>query len=94
MLTAVRVKRLGAVGRRTEYEIVLREGRNREIRRMLEALGCRVVALVRVALGSLTLDGLRSGGWRHLTPQEVAMLQRAGRQPGGGSLSSRVHAGG
>lgn len=50
------------------------EGRKREVRRILAAVRLRVVRLVRVRFGALTLDGLRSGEWRSLEPDEVAAL--------------------
>lgn len=55
----------------------LHEGRNRQVRRMLEALGHRVEALDRVGYAGLSLDGLRRGRWRHLEPHEVNALRRA-----------------
>jgi len=55
------------------------EGRKREIRRLFEAVDCRVERLVRTRLGSLTLAGLREGEWRHLRPREVAALTGGGR---------------
>lgn len=58
-------------------EIVLREGRKRQVRRMCEAVGHRVVALERVALGPLRLGRLPSGGSRRLTASEVERLRRA-----------------
>jgi 23S rRNA pseudouridine2605 synthase len=51
--------------------IVLHEGRNRQVRKMCEAIGHRVINLKRVAVGHLHLGDLPSGGWRYLTPQEV-----------------------
>lgn len=59
---------------RTMLEMVMGEGRNREIRRMCSALGHEVRALVRVAIGPLTDSSLRPGEWRMLTPAEVATL--------------------
>lgn len=61
----------------TLIEIVLTEGRNRVIRRMLEALGFGVVALVRIAIGPLKLGRLKSGSYRTLGPAEVGELYRA-----------------
>ncbi len=62
-------------GRKNAWlEIVLDEGRNRHIRRMLEALGVGVRRLVRVAIGGLSLGGLAKGRWRHLTVEEAASL--------------------
>jgi 23S rRNA pseudouridine2605 synthase len=55
-------------------EIVLDEGRNRQIRRLLDALDVSVLRLVRVAIGSLTLDTLAKGQWRMLTQTEMDSL--------------------
>ncbi len=55
-------------------EIVLDEGRNRQIRRLLEALDVSVLRLVRVAIGPLSLGELAKGQWRMLTPREVDSL--------------------
>lgn len=51
-------------------KIVIREGRKRQVRRMLEAVGCAVKRLVRVRLGPLVLTGIPKGMWRELTPGE------------------------
>jgi 23S rRNA pseudouridine2605 synthase len=59
---------------RQEIEIVLREGRNRQVRRMVEAIGNRVVSLRRVSFGSLALGRLASGGARRLSAEEIARL--------------------
>jgi len=60
-----------------EIEIVLREGRNRQVRRMLEAVGNEVVALRRVGFGPLRLGGLAEGSARRLSDREVAALRRS-----------------
>ncbi len=60
----------------TFLEITITEGRNRQVRRMLEVVDSKVLKLVRVKLGPLTLEGLRIGQWRDLTPVEVSALQR------------------
>ena len=65
-----RVRRTGE----TELEITLREGRNRQVRRMVEAVGNEVVALERVRFGSLGLGGLAPGEGRRLGDDEVARL--------------------
>jgi 23S rRNA pseudouridine2605 synthase len=60
-------------------EIVLDEGKNRQIRRMLESLGIETLRLVRVAIGPLMLGGLEKGAVRPLTSTEKAALDRAMR---------------
>jgi 23S rRNA pseudouridine2605 synthase len=60
-------------------EITLREGRKRQVRRMAEAVGHRVVELERVAFGPLGLRGLEPGQSRRLKPAEVERLRHAGR---------------
>jgi len=67
------VKRLG----KQEIEVVLREGRNRQVRRMLEAVGNEVVALRRVRFGPLALGGLKEGAARRLSDSEIAELREA-----------------
>ncbi len=75
---AAREARLLRSGGRTAWlELVLDEGRNRHIRRLLAALGVEVLRLVRVAVGPLSLGDLAKGAWRHLTPEEVRALERA-----------------
>lgn len=59
---------------RTVLEIVLREGRNRQIRRMCEMLGLEVARLKRVAIGQVKLGMLKQGDWRDLTPEEIKKL--------------------
>ena len=59
-------------GANTWFEIQIRQGRNRQIRRMFDAVGHRVMTLRRVRMGFLEADGLRRGAWRELTPGEVA----------------------
>jgi 23S rRNA pseudouridine2605 synthase len=57
-----------------EIEIVIREGRNRQVRRMVEAVGNRVANLRRVGFGSLRLGGLAEGSARRLGGEEIARL--------------------
>jgi len=59
-------------------KFVLREGRNRQIRRMCELVGLRVVDLERTRIGPLKLEGLTEGRWRHLTGAERAALVATG----------------
>lgn len=59
----------------TWLEIVLQEGRNREVRRLLARIGHKVIRLVRVAIGPIQLGALASGEHRPLTASEIAKLQ-------------------
>ena len=59
---------------RAVLEVVIREGRNRQIRRMCEAVGLEVARLKRTAIGGVKLGGLRSGMYRDLTDIEVRKL--------------------
>jgi pseudouridine synthase len=68
------VRRLRDPGGRTVFEIVLSEGRNRQVRRMVEALGAGVIRLERTAIGPLRLGGLAPGESRPLSPAEVRAL--------------------
>ncbi len=71
---------------RAVLEIVLYEGRNRQIRRMCESLDLEVARLRRIAVGSVKLGMLPVGQWRDLTPQEVeSLLKAAGMKVGGAS---------
>jgi pseudouridine synthase len=70
------VRRLEDRGKYTWLEIVLTEGKNREVRRMVEAVGFKVLKLVRTRIGPLTLEGLEVGKWRPLTRREVAAFGR------------------
>ncbi|MCX8036993.1 MAG: rRNA pseudouridine synthase [Candidatus Sumerlaeia bacterium] len=74
---ALRAAVLGQDHRRSVVRIVLGEGRKRQIRRMFEALGFKVVSLRRVRMGPIRLGRLAAGNWRHLTKAEVRMLYRA-----------------
>jgi len=73
-LPAKRASLLRSGGKTSWLEIVLDEGKNRQIRRMFEAEGIEVLRLVRVAIGGLALGDLAKGAWRFLTPPEVAAL--------------------
>lgn len=73
-LSAESIRTVGGGERNTWCEIVLREGRNREIRRMFDAIGCEVLRLIRIAIGPIPLGDLPRGAWRALTDAEVAAL--------------------
>jgi len=63
------------LGDRTVLEITIREGRNRQVRRMLAKLGHKVRELTRIKMGPLTLQGLAPGAVRSLSPKEVRQLR-------------------
>ncbi|MEF2918858.1 MAG: pseudouridine synthase [Acutalibacteraceae bacterium] len=60
---------------RCVLEFIIREGRNRQIRKMCEQVGLEVPRLKRIAIGQVKLGGLKSGAWRELTKDEVHRLQ-------------------
>jgi 23S rRNA pseudouridine2605 synthase len=64
----------------TEVELTIHEGRKRQVRRMLEAVGHPVVSLERIAFGPLRLGGLGEGSARRLKPSEVEALRSAARR--------------
>jgi len=70
------VRRREDRGKYTWLDVVLTEGKNREVRRMIEVVGFKVLKLVRTHIGPLTLEGLQVGKWRELTTAEVASLRR------------------
>jgi len=70
------VTRLRDSGKYTHFEITLTEGRNRQVRRMVEALEAKVLKLVRVRIGHIAIGRLPIGKWRLLTAAEVASLSK------------------
>jgi 23S rRNA pseudouridine2605 synthase len=74
---AERARVVAGSGRRRMVEVVMLEGRKREVRRLLEAVGAPVRRLVRTAIGPLRLTGLAPGEYRPLRPEEVRDLYRA-----------------
>ena len=71
------VRRVEDRGKYTWLEVVLTEGKNREVRRMIEAVGFKVLKLVRTRLGPLSLAGLEVGKWRPLTTAELRDMMRS-----------------
>ena len=71
------VTRLRDSAKYTHVEITLTEGRNRQVRRMVEALESHVLKLVRVKIGDISIGTLQIGKWRPLTEAEVASLRDA-----------------
>ena len=60
-------------------EMMITEGKNRQVRRMTAAVGFPTLRLIRVAIGGLRIDGLSPGEWRMLTQAEVMKLQVSAR---------------
>lgn len=84
-----KVKLLSNEEGKSLIEITIYEGRNRQIRKMCEAVGLEVARLKRISVGSQNLGGLRSGKWRALTKREVqALLKEASFEPESGSAIS------
>ena len=69
------VVRVRDSGKYTHFEVTLTEGRNRQVRRMVEALGAKVLKLVRVRIGPVAIGTLQIGKWRLLTPAEVRAIK-------------------
>jgi len=69
-----RVERIRDTASSTFLEITISEGRNRQVRRMIEAIGSRVRKLVRTAIGPVRIGDLEIGKWRPLTSEEVRSL--------------------
>lgn len=78
------VRRVEDRGKYSWLEIVLTEGKNREVRRLMEAVGLTVLKLVRTRIGPCTLDGLQVGRWRNLRLNEIHQLMG-----GAGARTSR-----
>jgi pseudouridine synthase len=68
------VERLRDSGKYTHLEMTITEGRNRQVRRMLEAVDSKVLKLVRTAIGGIRIGDLQIGKWRALTEEELRML--------------------
>ena len=83
------VVRLREAGGKTVFEITITEGRNRQVRRMVEALEARVLKLVRTAIGPIRIGDLPIGKSRELTPDEVRIL--ISRQRPARSLRATPH---
>ena len=73
-ITPPQITLVCADGERAQIDVTIHEGRNRQVRRMCAAAGLKVVRLVRIREGSLSLNDLPSGKWRYLTKQEIDEL--------------------
>lgn len=77
----------------TTLELTLREGRNRQVRRMMAAVGYPVRKLERVGMGPIQLKGVARGAWRELTREEVRLLKKAaadGGDAGSGAPDKKI----
>lgn len=70
-----KIKRLSEGPKRVVISIEIYEGRKREIRRMLDAIGLSVLELQRIKFAGLELSNLKPGNWRYLEPKEIARLK-------------------
>ena len=84
---AAEVKRTRDSARFTFFEITITEGRNRQVRRMVEALGAKVLKLVRTRIGNIEIGNLEIGKYRELTAEEVRSLNQFA---GGGAAPRRI----
>lgn len=71
------VRRVEDRGKYSWLEIVLTEGKNREVRRLLEAVGLKALKLVRTRIGPCTLEGLQVGKWRNLLRSEIPLFYKS-----------------
>lgn len=83
------VKRVRDAGKYSHIELQITEGRNRQVRRMIEAVGSKVLKLVRTGIGPIEIAGMKIGTWRRLSPAETRALSgsprgsgNSGREPG------------
>jgi len=72
------LKKGGLTEKNSWIEITLHEGRNRQVKRMIETLGYWVIKLKRITYGPLNLKGLPVGAYRFLTQKEVSLLRKWG----------------
>ncbi|MEI6085753.1 MAG: pseudouridine synthase [Verrucomicrobiota bacterium] len=77
LLCAEKIFDVRHAGDATQLHVVLREGKKRQVRRMLAAVGHPVTRLTRLSIGSITLGKLNLGQWRYLTDEEVRQLVTA-----------------
>ncbi|MBN1282690.1 MAG: rRNA pseudouridine synthase [Proteobacteria bacterium] len=80
MTLPARVSRADKGGENALIEISIREGRNRQVRRMFDAIGCPVIRLRRTAIGPVKIGRLAPGRWRELTDGEIDGLTGAARR--------------
>ena len=71
-----KVKLLKKTQKNSFVQISIHEGKNRQVRKMFEKVGHRVIKLKRLSFGNINLDGLREGQWKYLTDDEIEYLKR------------------
>ena len=79
------VKRMRDSEKYTHLELTITEGRNRQVRRMIEAIGSKVLKLVRTRIGSIAIGELPIGKWRYLDAKEISRLAAPRIRPKAGS---------
>lgn len=72
----VRIMKIDEEKKLSRLEIVIHEGKNRQVRKMCEAIGKKVIALHRSKIGNIGVKDLKIGQWRYLTAKEVEMLMK------------------
>lgn len=79
MTSPAKVEVLKPTKRNCEIKVTIHEGRNRQVRRMFEAVGAEVISLKRISVGNVTLGNLPEGRWRHLNDAERHRLMGRGK---------------
>jgi 23S rRNA pseudouridine2605 synthase len=87
------VKRIRDVGKYSHIEVRITEGRNRQVRRMIEAIDSKVMKLVRTGIGPIQIGDLKIGTFRELTEREIESLSASPTRSGtsGRAKGSRAH---
>lgn len=70
-----KISKIGSARHAAIYSVILREGKNRQVRKMFDYAGVKVLSLERVSIGKLSLNGLAYGAYRELTADETAYLK-------------------
>ena len=83
------VRRERSTGKNSILKIELTEGKNRQIKKVCQALGCPVSKLSRIAYGSIKLGTLMPGDYRHLSQREVKALLTSSKEPSAKNIKSR-----
>ena len=77
-IVPAQVRLLSDMGTQAELEVIIHQGKNRQIRRMCEKVGLKVLRLKRVQEHTLKLEDLKAGEWRYLTAEEIRELKGSG----------------